>query len=294
MPEVTLPQGTITYRETSGQGAPVVFVHGFLVDHRLWGGVQDIFATEGVRSYAPDLPLACHKIPLNAGADRSPRGVARLILDFLAALDLTDVTLVGNDSGGAITQFVLDTDATRIGRVVFTNCDTFDRFPPPPFDLGVKLGRIPGVLTLALQGTRIGAVRDSRLGYGPLVKRRLPRALTAAWVRPYLSDRAIRRDTVEFLRHVEPKELEDVATRLHRFSGPVLLCWAPEDPYFRIEDGRRLRDAFADAELVEVADAKTFVPLDQPRVLADHITAFLAGRRGQAGSSAGEMAPAGM
>ncbi|MCW3012965.1 MAG: alpha/beta hydrolase fold protein [Solirubrobacterales bacterium] len=291
MPEITIAQGTIEYRETPGTGAPVVFVHGFLVNARLWGGVQDELARRGIRSYAPDLPLASHRRPLAAGADRSPRGIARLIIDWLEAMDLHDVTLVGNDTGGALCQFVLDTDASRIGRLVLTNCDTFDRFPPPPFDLGVKAARIPGVLTAVLQGTRLGLVRDSRLGFGTLVKRRLPRELTADWVRPYLTNRAIRRDTLALLRAVDPAELLDVSTRLQRFGGPVLLCWAPEDRFFRIEDARRLRDIFTDAELVEIPDSRTFVALDQPRLLAGHIVAFAGA---QAGSRAGAIAPAGM
>lgn len=275
MPEVALPQGTIHHRETPGDGPAVVFVHGFLVDHRLWGGVQDELAARGVRSYAPDWPLGSHTTALAPDAERSPRGVARLVIDWLAAMDLSDVTLVGNDTGGAICQFVLDTDPSRIGRVVLTNCDAFDRFPPPPFDLGVKAARVPGLLRLLLEPTRIGVLRDA-LGFGPLVKHPLPRELTAGWVRPFLSDRAIRRDTLAFLRAVDPADLLDVSTRLGRFPGPVRLCWAPEDRFFRIQDGRRLQAAFADAELVEIPDSRTFVPLDQPRRLAEEIADFAA------------------
>ena len=62
---------------------------------------------------------------------------------FLRMLDLTDVTLVGSDTGGAICQLVLDEDASRVGRLVLTDCDAFDSFPPFPFDLLFRLGRHP-------------------------------------------------------------------------------------------------------------------------------------------------------
>ncbi len=293
MPEVTLPQGTIRYRQTTGPGPTVVFVHGFLVNSLLWGPVQDRLAALGVPSVAPDLPLGSHELPLAAGADRSPRGVARLVVDLLEALDLHDVTLVGNDSGGAICQFVLDTDPSRVGRLLLTNCDTFDQFPPKPFDVGAKLAALPGVLLPALQGTRLGAVRDSPLGFGVLTVRPIPRDVTRAWVQPCLSSRAIRRDTVAFLRKVDAQELLDVSTRLHRFTKPVLLCWAPADPYFRIEHARRLLGVFPDARLVELPDSRTFVSLDQPDRLTEELVAFARGGA-QAGSSSGEMAPAGM
>ena len=132
MPTIELPQGAVRYRVAGEQasGPPVVFVHGFLVNATLWVKTADALAAAGVRSYAPDWPLGAHPLALGAGADQSPRGVARQVLSFIEALELDDVTLVGNDTGGAICQFLLDTDASRIGRLVLTNCDAFDSFPP--------------------------------------------------------------------------------------------------------------------------------------------------------------------
>jgi pimeloyl-ACP methyl ester carboxylesterase len=143
MPSVVLPGGKLNYRVAGPEDAtrPVVFVHGFLVNSELWTGVAEALAAGGVRSFAPDLPLGSHTTPLNAGADQTPRGVARMIISFLEALALDDVTLVGNDTGGALSQFLIDTDPGRIGRLVLTNCDAFDKFPPPPLDQMFKAGR---------------------------------------------------------------------------------------------------------------------------------------------------------
>ena len=94
-------------------GPPVMFVHGVLVDGSLWSATADALAAHGVRSFAPDLPLGSHRSPVHPDADQSPRGVARQIIAFIEALELDDVTLVGNDSGGAICQYVLDTDPSR-------------------------------------------------------------------------------------------------------------------------------------------------------------------------------------
>src|SRR5690349_25058205 len=85
MPTVEVPQGRLEYRAVgpADSGAPpVVFAHGLLVDGRLWTGVADRLAAAGIRSYAPDLPLGSHRIALGPDADLSPRGVARLLLDF--------------------------------------------------------------------------------------------------------------------------------------------------------------------------------------------------------------------
>src|SRR5262245_45739907 len=138
MPTIDLPQGTLMYRVAGPEDStapPVVFIHPILTDGRLWAPVADRLAAQGVRSYAPDWPLGSHAIALNEDADRSPAGVASLVRDFLAGLDLSEVTLVGNDTGGALTQYVLDSAEPRVGRAVVMNCDAFDSFPPFPISL---------------------------------------------------------------------------------------------------------------------------------------------------------------
>ncbi len=280
MPTIDLPQGTVHFRIAGPDDAarpPVVFVHGFLVDSRLWDGVAAPLAERGVRSYAPDWPLGSHTIPMAKDAECSPRGVARMVAAFLEALDLEDVTLVGNDTGGAICQFVLDTDASRVGRVALTNCDAFDTFPPAPFDTMFKTFRSARAIPALLAPMRSTAVRHSPAGYG-LLADRLDAAVTRAWVDPGLSDAAIRRDMAAFVRAVDPAELLDVASRVGRFEGSVLLVWGTGDRFFKPELGRRLEKVFADARMVEIEGARTFVSLDHPERVAEEIDGFLAAR----------------
>jgi pimeloyl-ACP methyl ester carboxylesterase len=272
---VELDAGTIHYRESGPvDGPPVVFVHGFLVDHALWADVPERMADQGFHTFAPTWPLGSHTTPMKPTAELSPRGVARIIVSFLERLDLHDVILVGNDTGGAICQFLLDEDPSRIARLVLTNCDAFDTFPPFPFNLLFRLGKHPGPARLAMQGFRPAWMRNGPLGFGPLVKRRLTAEETEPWMRPYLDNEAVRRDTARFLRECRAKDLADVATRLDRFDRPVLLAWAPKDPFFRISLARRLLAVFPDARLVEMPGARTFVALDEPELLTDAIVAF--------------------
>ena len=267
--------GKVNYRvggPEDSEAPPVVFVHGLLVNHELWTGVADRLADHGIRSYAPDLPLGSHPIALNADADLAPRDVARLIIAFMEALDLTDVTLVGNDTGGALCQFLIDTDDSRIGRLVLTNCDAFDKFPPAPFGLIVKVGRSQMRLRAMMASVRPRMLRHSMLGFGGLVAKPLDPELTRRWITPALRDGAVRRDTAKFLRAVKPTELLDISTRLGEFGKPVRLVWGSADRFFKLADGQRLRDAFGDnAELVEVEGGRTFVPLDEPDRVADEI-----------------------
>ena len=278
MATIDTPFGKVNYRAAGpddSDAPPVVFIHGLLVNHELWTGVADKLAGHGMRSYAPDLPIGSHPIALNPDADLSPRGVAQLINDFLAALDLTDVTLVGNDTGGALCQFLIDTDHSRIGRLVLTNCDAFDKFPPAPFGLIVKTGRSPMRLRAMMATMRPRMLRHSMLGFGGLVDKPLDAQLTTRWITPSLRDAGVRRDTAKFLRKVKPAELLDVSTRLGTFGKPVRLVWGTADRFFKLADGQRLREAFGDnAELVEVDGGRTFLPLDEPERVADEIRSF--------------------
>jgi pimeloyl-ACP methyl ester carboxylesterase len=274
MPTVVTPSGSLNYRVAGpedGSVPPVVFLHGFLVNGELWTGVAEALAARGVRSYAPDLPLGSHTTALNAGADQTPRGVARTIISFLEALELEDVTLVGNDSGGALAQFLIDTDPRRIGRLVLTNCDAFDKFPPPPFDRMFKAGRKASRLKAMLTLMRATPLRHSPLGYRMLVSQPLDPALTRRWVDPCLTDAGVLRDTAAFLNGVDSRELLDVSTRLERFDKPVLLLWGDADRFFELDFARRLSEIFPDARLVQISGGRTFHPLDDPRRVADEI-----------------------
>ncbi len=275
MESVELSHGVVNFRvagPADSAAPPVLFVHPFLMDGSLWSGVADLLAAQGIRSYAPDWPLGSHRTPMKPGTDQSPRGVANQILLFIEALDLHDVTLVGGDTGGALCQFLLDTDPSRIGRVVLTNCDAFDTFPPFPFNVMFSLLKGEIRMKINLQPMRWRAFRHSPLGLG-LLANKLDPAQTRAWIEPSLESKAIRKDAVEFLRAAKRKDLLDVSTRLDRFAGPVTIVWGTADRAFTTKLGRRLQHAFGHARFVEVPKARTLVSLDAPEQLADAITA---------------------
>jgi pimeloyl-ACP methyl ester carboxylesterase len=104
MATVDLPSGTLHYHE-AGSGPPIVFLHGYLQGANLWGPVVHLLNSE-FRCIGPELPLGAHPTPMRPDADLTTAGLGRLVADFLAALDVREVILVGNDSGGAIAQVV--------------------------------------------------------------------------------------------------------------------------------------------------------------------------------------------
>lgn len=270
--EVELPQGTIRYRE-SGSGEPLVFVHGLLVNGRLWERVAERLSPD-FRCIVPDWPFGSHRVPMRAEADLSAPGMASLVAGFLEALDLDRVTLVGNDSGGAISQLVATRQPERLARLILTNCDLYEHFPPKLFSYLKPAARIPGALTLLGQSLRIKPLRRSPIAYGVLTKKSLDDALLEEWVRPGLDDPLVRRDTGKFIRGISPEHTLEAARRLEGFDAPTLFAWAPEDHWFKVECAERLAAAMPNARVERIADSKTFVPIDQPERLSDVVRAF--------------------
>ena len=279
MPQVALKQATIDYRVLGPEDSPhppVLFVHGILVDHRLWLEVAERLARLGFRCYLPTWPLGSHTIPVNDGADLSPRGVAELIHEFIAHLGLADVTLVGNDTGGGLCQLLIDVHPDDVSRVVLTNCDAFDKFPPFPFTMVFAMLRGPKSIKTLFETMRVKALRHSPLGFGLLAKP--DPVLTASWLAPCRNDARICRDLATLLRHDARTDLTDVSTRLPRFTKPVAVVWGQRDRAFTPALGRRLAALFPNSTLVEVPGARTFVALDDPAPVVDAIASVSAQR----------------
>jgi pimeloyl-ACP methyl ester carboxylesterase len=185
------------------------------------------------------------------------------------------VTVVGNDSGGAISQMLAAEHPHRIERLVLTNCDTYEHFPPFPFNLMPPIARIPGGLTAMALPFRIGALRRGTYG---LFAKRIDPALIDSWLEPSLTDAAIKRDTRKFTVGANKRHTLEAAERLRAFERPVLFPWGTADRFFKLSHAERLANALPDARIVEIADAKTFVQLDHPDAVAEAIADFARSR----------------
>src|SRR6516164_1500497 len=201
--EISLPEGTVHYSD-QGIGPTLVFIHGLLANRLLWSRVIPHLVSQ-FRCIAPDLPLGAHSHPLHPDADLSPLGVAHLVADFLEALDLHEVTLIGNDTGGAICQLVIAHHPERISRLVLTNCDAFEQFFPPlvsPFHDGARgFGR--GFANFLAWVLRARSVQ--RLFVAALAHRRPELEELDAFFHPLLHLPGTRRNMTRFLQGVSKR-----------------------------------------------------------------------------------------
>jgi pimeloyl-ACP methyl ester carboxylesterase len=251
--------------DTGGSGAPVVFLHGLFVDGSLWEAVVERLPDR--RCIVLELPLGAHTVPAPDRSRLTPVGLADMIAEEIERLDLHDVTLVGNDTGGGLAQLVVTRHPERIAKLVLTPCDALEVFPPALFKPLFWAGRFPPLLAAALQPLRFPPARRLPIAFGWLTKRASDELL-ARWTEGALRGGETLRDAAHFAAHADHRLLLDAAPKLRAFEGEVVIAWPPEDRAFAIALGRRLAAQFRAATFVEVEDSYSFVPVDRPDVLA--------------------------
>ena len=255
----------------SGTGPTVLFVHGVYVTGALW---HDVVAElgDGFRCIAPTWPLGAHSTPTD-GADLGVEAAARRIVHFMETLDLTEVTVVANDTGGGLVLASLGDpalDTSRIARLVLTNCDSYEHFPPGSFAQIVKLCRLSPTVGGAI--VRLLATRPGQAFFLKAVSKHSPspqrqREIFGA----FATSGAARRDAVTVTASLDPALTLRATPAIEAFDRPVTLAWGVEDKLFPLDHALRLRDAFPRATLIEIPDCSAFVMLDAPRMLAEAI-----------------------
>jgi pimeloyl-ACP methyl ester carboxylesterase len=276
--EVELSTGTVRYHE-AGTGPVIVFVHGYLVNANIWRSLVPLLATH-YRCLTPDWPLGSHVVPMRRDADLTPPGMGRLIAEFLDALALREVTLVGNDSGGAYAQIVAADHPEHLARLVLNSCETPDcTWPPTPGGFGLLKATAahPATYRALYQVLRVRRTWRWRNTYGWLAKRPIEDRAMLSYVRPVLEDPAIRYDGRKAIGSVSAHYSRAAAERLiAAFDKPILLAWANEDRVFPLLNAQRYA-AQLDAPLVTIADSYTYSAEDQPLTTAQVLRTWMNG-----------------
>jgi pimeloyl-ACP methyl ester carboxylesterase len=263
MATVEVTAGPIEYEDSGGEGPVLVFVGGLAMDYRQWLRVT--------------LPFGAHRRPMKPDADLSLRGVGRIVTEFLAALDLREVTLCFNDWCGAQVM-VADGGVERVGRLVLVSCETAGNYPPGLAGRAASLSaKLPGGLAMMRQTLLRPRLRRLPFIFGQMSKRGIPDELMRDWLEP-LRRSEIRRDLRKYAGDVRrgKRDLAAAEESLGSFERPVLVVWDREGKMMPGEEGRCLAESFPDARFVELDDCYTLIPFDQPQALAREIRDFAA------------------
>lgn len=269
---LALPSGTIDVSDSGGDGPPIVFGHGLVMNHTQWAAVIEQLAPE-FRCVVPVLPLGGHRRPMPDGADLTMRGIALLIAETIQLLDLPPVVLVANDWGGP--QLTAAERPDLIAGLVLTAEEAFDNYPPGlPGALAALSCRLPGGLTIAGRSLRIPGFQRLPMTFGRMTVRPIPTDMIREWTEGLISEPGVRRDVRQYVATTPKDCLMDAADGLRGFDQPALVIWPTDDRTMPRSHGARLADLLPQGRLIEVDDCSVLMPLDQPMRLADEIRTF--------------------
>lgn len=258
--------------QTSDPAHPaVVFVHGVLVNANLWRKV--VPRLDGFTRVAIDMPLGSHLQPLPART-LTPGDLGALIGEAVEALGLADVTLVGNDTGGALCQIAASRRPAWLGRLVLTSCDAFEHFPPPRLKPLFASLRAPGGALASLAPMRLRALRRLPVAYGLLTHAPIAAEPSDSYALAALAHPDVRADLVRVCRAIDPCFTIEAGKALASFDRPALIAWSADEAFFPRADGERLAATIPGARFELIDGARTFSAEDRPERLAELIAAF--------------------
>jgi len=244
-----------------GSGRPALFVHGVGTSGLLWRNVVGALHGER-RCLALDL-LLHGRTPARPGQDLSLAGFAKVVEDFCAALDLTGVDLVANDTGGAVAQIVAAHQVQRLATVTLTNCETPGNVPPLAFKPTVWLARA-GLLAPLLGPRLLRNLPKARkrvygLGYQDIGK--LPLGVVRSYLEPLIGTKELAKQGQRWIASLHNRDLAAVAPALRRLTVPTLIVWGTGDITFRPRYAHWLRDTIPGAaKVVTIDGGRLFFP----------------------------------
>ncbi len=275
MPSIEIGGLNLEYSDT-GTGPPIVFVHGAYVTGAVWDDVVTALSATH-RCIAPTWPFGAQASPVGP-ADLGVVAAGRRIVGLLDNLDLDDVTLVANDTGGGVVLAALgdpQLNFDRVSRLVFTNCDSFEHFPPKSLAPLVKLCQISttaGALVLRTLSTGPGL----KLFASAVARHGIRSDRLSAIFGGFVSSRQVRREAARFSAGLDPKYTSAAAPAVTAWPKPVRMAWGADDSMFPLAHARRLAMAFPVADVRTIKDSSTYVMIDQPDHTASAIADFVA------------------
>jgi pimeloyl-ACP methyl ester carboxylesterase len=255
---IETPSGRMSYAE-AGSGPVALFVHGVIMNKHLWrrqlAGLSDIR-----RCIAVDL-LAHGDTEIDPKQDVTVTANANMLREVLDALKIAKVDVVGNDSGGGISQIFAALNPDRVRTLTLTNCDTHDNWPPEAFKPFVEM-TIAGGLSATLNAMLTDkAIYRSPGALGPAYEHpeQVSDEAIEIYLRPLVRTEQRTRDLQRFVAAFDHKHTVAIEPKLRQLQAPTLIVWGTDDIYFPVKWAHWLAETIPGAKPpVELERARLF------------------------------------
>jgi pimeloyl-ACP methyl ester carboxylesterase len=264
--QVHTPSADLGY-VTMGDGPVALFVHGVGTSAALWRNVME--RLPGRRCIAMDLPLH-GRSPARPDQDLTIGGLADVVAEFCDALQLTEIDLVANDTGGAVAQIFAARHPERLHTFALTNCDTHTNVPPEAFAPTVEAAKA-GALAPSAPAVLADLAAARRLVFASGYESPDQPSLDVVddFLRPVLGTPESAKQFEQLLASLEPTDLLAAEPALRQLTVPTLVVWGTGDTFFELKWAYWLRDTIPGVtEVVELDGARLFFPDERAADLA--------------------------
>jgi len=258
-----------------GKGIPILFIHGTLSNSNTWRKVIPELSKK-YRCIAIDLPIGSHFVPMSDHVNLSPIGIANIIKEFVQYLNIDKVIIVANDTGGAYAQIFASIYPENIEKLILSNCEAMDVFPPSKFKYLIEAVKIPGFTYLLSKAFKIKSLLTSNLMMGLLSHQLTNDELSEFYLKSFIENKKVRKNFASNAKKWSPKYTIEAAEKLKLVVFPVLILWGEDDnKLFPLKLGQKLKSIFKNSQLIIIPKAKTYVQEDQPEIIIKEIIQFI-------------------
>ena len=200
---------------------------------------------------------------IHPSQDVSVTANAGMLAQFLDALGIAEVDLVGNDSGGGIAQIFAANHPQRVRSLTLTNCDAHDNWPPEAFKPFLSMAAAGG-----LRGALEGMLADKNVyrsaqALGPAYEHpaRVSDETIETYLRPLVRTEQRTADFQRFLAAFDNAHTVGIEGALKKLDAPTLIVWGTDDVYFDVKWSKWLAETIPGTrKRVELKGARIFFP----------------------------------
>ena len=260
--------GRIAYVE-KGNGPAALFFHGAFLNGYQWRDVIDGCA--GVRRCIAFDNLGHGATDVAPGQAVDVEAQAEAARDFLDALGIDSVDIVGNDSGGAIAQFFAVRYPERVRTMTLTNCDVHDNNPSEEFRPIIELARSGARPALVERLLSDPALARSKRSFGGVYEDPMTFGDEAidVYLRPLVRSPEAADAFARFIASLGACHTVRLESSLRSLEAPTLIAWGTADTTFPLQWAVWLQNTLPNARPVAAIEgAKLFWPEERPAVLS--------------------------
>lgn len=243
----------------SGEGVPVILLHGIPTSPLLWRKV--VPALRNVKVYAWEMIGYGESIPAGEGEDISMSRQARHLLRWMDEVGIEQAIFAGHDLGGGVAQMAAARHRSRCLGLFLTNSIGYDSWPIP----SVRLLRSMDQIVERLPGRVLDQVVMNLLSRGHDDRGRAKEAFRIH-TEPY-KRYGFGAALAQQVRHLRTEDTLAVQGELPKLQVPARVVWGEADRFQKIDYGERLARDLG-APLDRIKDGRHFTPEDHPARIA--------------------------